>query len=126
MTRADVADASAAIENWLTEQGIEQVWFKPHPRDAGHDLRRASWQILEPDVPIEQHLADVRYDAIAGVTSTTLFLAREICGDRTRIGAFGTDRFDWRIPGKRDQMLALMQQLGIERPDLTNDRCEMA
>lgn len=120
MSSGDVDVVARSIERWLAGQGITDVRFKSHPRDPAHDLPRPQWPQLDIDVPLEQHLAEVRYDAVVGVTSTTLFLARQICGPDLRLAAFGTDRFDWRAPGKREEVLALMQRLGIERPDATS------
>lgn len=117
MRAADVEAVARSIEEWLAAQGITDIRFKAHPRDSRHDLRRPSWQLLEIEVPLEQHLAESHYDVVVGVTSTTLFLARQICGPAVRVAAFGTDRFDWRAPGKREEVLALMRRLGIDRPD---------
>lgn len=107
-------DITRRITSWLSEHGFVDVVYKAHPRDPRHEFRVPGSSLLEIEEPLESHIAHAAYGAIVGVCSTTLFMARQICGPATPIVSFGMDRLDFKVDGEEARLLALMKRLSIE------------
>ncbi|MGD9709989.1 MAG: polysialyltransferase family glycosyltransferase [Halothiobacillaceae bacterium] len=114
MSEAQVEAVGREIEAWLKAHGIEEVHYKPHPKDPRRELLRPSYEILDLDEPLESYMARHAYAHVLGVRSTVLFLAREIYGPETSIIAFGLERVRFKSAEERRDMLDLMHHLKIE------------
>jgi len=107
-------DITRRIAGWLAEHGFTDVAYKAHPRDPRHEFRVPGSTLLDIDEPLESHIAHAGYGAIVGVCSTTLFMARQVCGPATPILSFGMDRLNFKIDGEEKRLLELMNKLAIE------------
>lgn len=114
LDQAGLQDITQRIANWLSEHGFADVAYKAHPRDPKHEFRPPGSTLLEIDEPLESHIAHAGYGAIVGVCSTSLFMARQICGPATPILSFGMDRLEFKISGEDERLLALLKKLAIE------------
>lgn len=108
---AEITDRMAA---WLQEKGFSRIDYKAHPRDPNHEFKVAGSTVLEIDEPLESYIASQDYGAIIGVNSTSLFMARQICGAGTPILSFGMDRLQFKLAGEEGRTLDLMRLLSIE------------
>ena len=102
------------IAEWLKRNGFSRIDYKAHPRDPHQEFKVPGSTLLEIDEPLETYIASQDYGAIVGVNSTSLFLARQICGADTPIVSFGMDRLHFKITGEESRTLDLMRLLSIE------------
>ncbi|MFZ5580858.1 MAG: hypothetical protein ACOZAQ_10425 [Pseudomonadota bacterium] len=115
MERADMEATSASIEQWLREQGIGEIVYKPHPKDPNRELMRPGYRLLEIGEALESHLAHTPYTHVVGARSSALPLARQILGPRARIAAFGWNRLRFKNDGERIAMESAFDAAGVER-----------
>lgn len=115
LTEAERAQAAQDIQCWLQDQGVQEIHYKPHPREgAAGELLQPGYQILQTDLPLEAYLAANPFPVVVGCCSTALYTARQLGGAGVRIAAFGVRQVRFKTPAARDNALALMQQLGID------------
>ena len=67
-----------AIRDYLKRCGIEEVFYKSHPRDATREYGLDEYKELIIDEPLEQHLARHPYGIVIGVCSTALLTGRMV------------------------------------------------
>lgn len=102
------------IGSWLSSNGIENIDYKPHPRDPRNELCMEHYTLLQLDEPLEIHLGRVHYDLIVGVSSTALLLARQICPASTRVVSFGLAHHRFKHPEDRARLHDLFRSAGVE------------
>lgn len=111
------ADGLAAltreIHDWLARQGFDDVLYKAHPRDAAHELRHADYRLLEIDQPLETWMSREHCDAVVGVHSTALLMARQLYPATTAVMGFGWDRVRFRDDATRAQVRAAFDAAGV-------------
>jgi len=108
-----VAALTHEIHDWLAQQGITEILYKAHPRDPRHELRHRSDRLLEIDEPLEAWMSREPCDAVVGVHSTALLMARQIYGPSTQVVGFGWDRVRFRSVGAKQDALAAFQAAGV-------------
>jgi hypothetical protein len=109
-----LAEITGRIAGWLAEKGFTRIDYKAHPRDPNHEFRVPGSTLLDIDEPLETYIAHQDYAAIVGVNSTTMFIARQICGPDMPIVSFGMDRLYFKIEGEEERTLKLMKMLSIQ------------
>jgi hypothetical protein len=114
MSAADVAATTVRIRDWLAAQGITDIDYKAHPKDAGHELRHPDYRLIEPDCALEVHMARTPYAAVVGVRSTALLIARQIYPPAVRVRAFGWPAVNFKTPDERKDMRTTFEQCGVE------------
>ncbi len=112
-----VRQISMMIADWLKAQGVQEVYYKPHPRDPEHEFQVAGSQVLEITVPLEQHLLQAPYSAIVGVDSTTLLLAKQMFGARIPVHSFGMNLLKNATSESLVQLRQIMKNTGIVMHD---------
>ncbi|MBL0719536.1 hypothetical protein JI742_06500 [Piscinibacter sp. Jin2] len=115
MAAADVQRTQNNIHAWLKSQGCVRILYKPHPKDANHELRHPDYELVEPIEPLETWLASARFDYVAGVRSSGLIFARQVQPTPTRVAAFGWSRIRFKNTTEYEEMSALFTSLGIEQ-----------
>lgn len=114
------------IHNTLKDLGITQVDYKAHPKDQKGLLSHPSYRAISINEPLEKYLASHYYHVIIGVSSTTLFIAKLMYGDKVRVISYGHDLLvevnDRTGSRERNKKLAIkehfnstMKKLGIEQ-----------
>lgn len=114
MRAEDVEATAQSIERWLQSQGIQDVDYKPHPKDPRRELNRPAYRVIELDEPLESFLAHTTYSHILGVRSSVLPLARQIYGDSARIMAFGWQHIHFKSPEEQTAMKNAFEATGVE------------
>ncbi|MBZ8139599.1 hypothetical protein CLD22_06745 [Rubrivivax gelatinosus] len=115
LAQHDHDEILAQIENWLATNRCDEVFYKAHPRDPRHELKPRGATELQLEGPLELHLAQKSYQAIIGVNSTALVLARQICGDGAQILSFGNERVRFADAKARAAILDLIDRMNIRR-----------
>lgn len=106
---------TSKISEWLLNNGFSSVHYKSHPRDPNQELRIADSLTLDIHEPLELHMSKFPYQAIIGVNSTALYLARQIYGPEIRIVSFGHDLVKFKNKDQASKATQLMDALGIQR-----------
>ncbi|ODS98562.1 MAG: hypothetical protein ABS56_05125 [Lautropia sp. SCN 69-89] len=114
MSPADVSDVASRMRQWLAREGFSQVDYKPHPKDSAHDLAHPDYRVIAPAGALESHMAQTPYDAVIGVRSSSLLLARQIYPDRVRVVAFGWQRVRFKSQQEREDMRRAFTACGVE------------
>ena len=104
MSAADLAVTTARIRDWLTAQGITDIDYKAHPKDAAHELKHADYRLIEPDCALEMHMARTPYAAVVGVRSTALLIARQIYAPEVLVAAIGWSSVRFKSRKEADDM----------------------
>jgi len=109
--RQAIARAMAA---WLAAEGIEQVDYKPHPREHGDgEFWSSRYRRLVIDEPLESYMAHEAYDVVMGVCSTALFTAKQIQSPACRVVAVGAECVRFDTAAMRGDVMNMMQKLGV-------------
>jgi len=114
MSASDLDDVTARIRDWLSNQGIAQVDYKAHPKDARHELAHPDYRLIETAGALESYMACTPYDAVIGVRSSSLLLARQIYPPQVRVIAFGWERVRFRSEREREDMRRAFAGCGVE------------
>ncbi|MFZ5456396.1 MAG: hypothetical protein ACOY9I_12130 [Pseudomonadota bacterium] len=113
MSAADVAATTVRIRDWLAVQGITDIDYKAHPKDAGHELRHPDYRLIEPDCALEVHMARTPYAAVVGVRSTALLIARQIYAPAVQVVAIGWSAARFKSQDEADDMRRTFEQCGV-------------
>lgn len=114
MSPADVSEVTSRMRQWLACEGFSLIDYKPHPKDVAHDLAHPDYRLIEPAGALESHMASTRYDAVIGVRSSSLLLARQIYPARVRVVAFGWQRVRFKSPQEQEDMRRAFTACGVE------------
>lgn len=114
MSAGDLALTTARIRAWLAEQGMADIDYKAHPKDAAHELMHPDYRLIEPDCALEMHMARTSYAAVVGVRSTALLIARQIYPPAVRVRAFGWPALQFKSAGERADMTSTFAQCGVD------------
>jgi hypothetical protein len=114
LTENDMHVIAGLIAQWLAEQGIENVEYKAHPKDARHELCRPNYQVIEPGEALESYLASNHYDAVIGVRSSALLFARQIYPPSVKVIAFGWDRINFKSQQEQEDMRRAFDSCGVQ------------
>lgn len=114
MSAADVAAVTLRIRRWLAGEGIAEIDYKAHPKDAGFELRHPDYRVIEPAGALESYMAHTPYDAVIGVRSSSLLLARQIYPTPVRVIAFGWEAVRFRSEQEREDMRRAFLACGVE------------
>lgn len=113
MSAADLTATTARIRDWLAAQGIADIDYKAHPKDAAHELRHPDYRLIEPDCALEVHMARTPYIAVAGVRSTALLIARQIYPPEVRVTAIGWSSVRFKSRKEADDMRKVFELCGV-------------
>lgn len=117
MQRADRDAVSDEIHAWLGQRGINQIFYKGHPKDPEQELNRPDYQPMTLDEPLEVHLARTPYTAVVGVRSSALLFARQTAPADTAVVAFGWNRIRFKSADEKRQMTNAFRTTGVELID---------
>lgn len=101
------------MHDWLDAQRFDGIDYKPHPKDPRRELLHPHYRVIEPDCPLELHLARTRYAAVVGVRSSALLLARQIYPENVPVVAFGWTELKFRSPEEELDMRRAFEQCGV-------------
>lgn len=113
MSAGDLGVVTARIRAWLAEEGFTRIDYKAHPKDTANELSHPDYRTIDPPGALEAHLARSAYDAVVGVRSSALLLARQIDPD-VRAAAFGWDLVRFESDDERAAMRAAFEACGVE------------
>jgi hypothetical protein len=114
MKTGDRNAVDAEIRSWLASEGITQIFYKPHPKDPGQEMRQSGYFPLNLNEPLEIWMAHTPLDAVVGVRSSALLFARQIYGPQTRVRAFGWDRIIFKSEAEKQNMKTAFEACGVE------------
>lgn len=115
MSAGDRDAVTLEIEAWLQSHGITTVDYKGHPKDSANELCRPGYRVLQLTEPLESWLTHTPYEAVVGVRSSALPLARQLCAPGTEVLAFGWDRTRFKSDAERADMRALFDATGVQQ-----------
>jgi Alpha-2,8-polysialyltransferase (POLYST) len=116
ITESQRQQISSAIASWLSDNRIDQVFYKAHPRESGDgDFWSDHYHRLEIQEALESHFSHTSYDVVIGVCSTALFTARQIQGDACHVVAVGVDLVQFANPDLHENIIRMMRALKVER-----------
>lgn len=110
---AGLSAVTSRMRDWLRENEIHQVVYKPHPKDKHSELSVAGDVQVQLDEPLEQWMTRQTFAAVVGVRSTSLLLARQIYGPDTQVRAFGWDRVNFKSDAERQSMEHAFSTMGV-------------
>jgi len=113
ISAADLERLTTQIHDWLRAQGMEEIDYKAHPKDAAHELRHRDYRLIEPDGALETYLAATPYDAVVGVRSSALLFARQIYPPSVAVRAFGWDKVRFKSPEEEADMRKAFTACGV-------------
>lgn len=118
MTKEAVERVTQAIHDYLKACGIEEIYYKSHPRDKTREYGLDEYQELIIDEPLEQHLAHHPYGIVIGVCSTALLTGRMVLPDWCRVISCGMNRMRFATEETRLFYARVFQQLHVETIDI--------
>lgn len=104
LIKKDVENVSEEIKIWLKSQKIDKIFYKQHPKDPSKDLWDAAYKMVDPLLPLELHMSNHYYDAVVGVRSSALLLARQIYPDSVTVKAFGWNLINFKSASEKQDM----------------------
>lgn len=113
MSATDRDETAGRIRDWLSDQGIEAVDYKGHPKDPNRELCRPEYNVLQLDEPLETYMSKRHYDVVVGVRSSALMFARQLYGPGTQVVAFGWDRVRFKSNAERADMERAFLSSGV-------------
>jgi len=114
MAKEGVEQVTHAIYRYLKSRGIEQIYYKSHPRDKTREYGRDEYQELVIDEPLEQHLAHHPYGVVIGVCSTALLTGRMVLPDWCEVVSCGMDKMLFSNEAARKFYLDTFSTLGVK------------
>ena len=113
MSADDVAAVTAEIRDWLAAEDIAHIDYKGHPKDARRELAHSDYRVITPNETLELFMARHHYDAVLGVRSSALMLARQIYAPDTAVEAFGWARIRFKSGAERADMERAFGAVGV-------------
>lgn len=117
LSHEQVQKITKMMDDWLRDECIQAVYYKPHPRDPQHEFQVAGSSVLDISIPLEQHIAHTSYAAIIGVDSTTLLLAKAMLGKDAPVHSFGMNLLRNAHTSAICHLRSVMQAAGIKLHD---------
>lgn len=114
MSDKNIKDTSDKIFEWLKQNKILKVFYKNHPKDNQETLNQKDYHKLSEYISIEIHLAENYYDYIIGVNSSVLLLAKQICGENSKIISFGLEKINYKSIEEEKDFKELFKIFNIE------------
>lgn len=114
MTHEKVAAVTRAIAEYLHAKGIEEIYYKSHPRDTTREYALDWYRELEIDKPLEYHLAEHPYAVLIGVCSTALPTGRMILPSWCQVVSCGIELMEFRTPQEHKSIVDVYTELGVE------------
>ncbi|MEK8034011.1 polysialyltransferase family glycosyltransferase [Ideonella sp. DXS29W] len=114
LAASDLPKVSQTLRQWLHASGIDEVIYKAHPKDQHRELSMLGDQVVELDVPLESWLPGEHFDAVVGVRSTVLVLARQMYGAQTTVRSFGWNCVRFKSHEERVAMYRAFVAAGVE------------
>ena len=113
MPAAGLAPVTARIRDWLAAQGIADIDYKGHPKDAARELCHPDYRVIDPPRALEMHMAHTPYDAVVGVRSSALLFARQIYDPSVSVLAFGWQELRFKSEAEKTDMKHAFEQCGV-------------
>ena len=104
---------SKEIKEWSFAQGIEEVFYKSHPKDNEENLYEEGYKLLQESMIIENFLSKNFFDYVVGVHSSVLIYAKQIYGNQTEVISFGLDKLKFKNQNLKLKLYNLYDELGI-------------
>jgi hypothetical protein len=98
LTPEEERSISKKISDILKENNITHVDYLKHPAAKNKDLFEPWYQLLETDAPAEMLMLENQYALVLGISSTSLFVGRMLCGDACSVYSVGLDKCLDRYP----------------------------
>jgi len=110
---ADLDPLAERMHEWLGANRFDEIDYKPHPKDPRRELHHPDYRVIEPDCPLELHLARTEYQAIVGVRSSALLFARQIYPREVPVIAFGWSRLRFKSAAEARDMRKAFEECGV-------------
>jgi Alpha-2,8-polysialyltransferase (POLYST) len=118
MTKESVERVTHAIYDYLKENGIDEIYYKSHPRDNTREYALDEYRELIIDEPLEQHLAGFPYGVVIGVCSTALLTGRMVLPEWCRVVSCGMNLMRFPSDEARVSYVQIFNQLRVETIEL--------
>lgn len=115
MNAKDRDAVTIEIRNWLVNQGINQTFYKGHPKDPQQELMHPDYEVITLDTPLEIHLSNTLYDAVVGVRSSALLFARQTSPETTQVVAFGWEKINFKSDSEKNTMESAFDACGVQK-----------
>lgn len=114
MTRESVAAVTRGIGAYLRARGIEEIYYKSHPRDKTREYALAEYRELAIDKPLEHHLAEHPYGVVIGVCSTGLLTGRMVLPQWCTVVSCGINLMKFDNDKEQGNFMDIFGRLGVE------------
>ena len=104
---------SSEIREWSFTHDIDEVFYKPHPKDKEENLFEEGYKLLSGEVLIENFLSNNYFDYVIGVHSSVLIFAKQLYGNQTEVISFGLDKLKFKNQSLKIKLYNLYNELGI-------------
>ena len=104
---------SREIREWSYTHDIDEVFYKPHPKDKEENLFEEGYKLLSGEVLIENFLSNNYFDYVIGVHSSVLIFAKQLYGNQGEVISFGLDKLKFKNQSLKIKLYNLYYELGI-------------
>ena len=102
---------SNQILSILREEGVDQIEYIGHPRDQHSCLLEDNYKVVNHDsICLEQYMEQNNYDILVSCSSTVLFTAKLIFGDKVQSISVGANIF----PSSIQNVSETMEKVGVK------------
>lgn len=113
-TPLDLKRISDKVFNYLKENGVEDIYYKAHPRDKIRELALSGYKELLIDEPLEIHLSRYPYAIIIGVSSTALLTGKMVLPGWCKAVSCGMNLFASKNQPEAARFTRVLNELGVE------------
>lgn len=118
MTKEAVDLVTGAIYQYLMAQGVDEIYYKSHPRDKTREYGRDEYHDLCINEPLELHLAHTPYGIVIGVCSTALLTGRMVLPDWCEVVSCGMNIMSFSDDVSKKFYTNTFKQLNIKMLDV--------
>ena len=120
MTKEQVKIITKGIYDYLQACGIEDIFYKSHPRDNTREYALDGYKELILSKPLEQHLAEHPYGIVIGVCSTGLLTGRMILPNWCRVISYGINMMIFNNIKEKKELISIFNQLEVDIINCSN------
>lgn len=114
MSEENVAKVTLEIYSYLNACGIEEIYYKSHPRETNREYALDNYSEIILDKPLEHHLAEFPYGIVIGVYSTGLITGRLILPDWCKVVSCGINLVNFTSEEERNILIEIFEKLNVD------------